>query len=56
METILIISTFIPSAARITEINKIGVANEILGLPKLSITINNPIKTIIKDIRPYIGG
>ena len=55
MEVPLIMSAFIPSPAVITEISKIGVANEILILLKLNNTTITPIKTIIKDIMPYMG-
>jgi len=55
MEVPLTMSAFIPSPAVITEISKIGVANEILILLKLNNTTITPIKTIIKDIMPYMG-
>ena len=55
MEVPLTISTFIPSPAVITEINKIGDANEIMRLLKLNNTTVTPIKAIIKDTMPYMG-
>jgi len=55
MEVPLTISTFIPSPAVITEISKMGVANEILRLLKLNNTTIIPTKAIVKDTMPYMG-